>query len=85
LGENDESDAICRYVADRRGSRMRWAFGLEGTGIDGQSLSSSIMDFDRPDCLEDIANLGPTLDEGTRLLARVQQAAVAAQVTYIFT
>jgi hypothetical protein len=38
------------------------------------------MEFDRPDCLDDIADLGLTLAEGKQLLARVQQEVVAAQV-----
>jgi hypothetical protein len=37
---------------------MRWILGLAGTGIDVQSIRSNIMEFDRPDCLDDIANLG---------------------------
>jgi hypothetical protein len=37
---------------------MRWVLGLVGTGLDGQSISVNIMEFDRPDCLEDIASLG---------------------------
>ena len=41
---------------------MRWVSGLVGTGIDGPSISVNIMEFDRPDRLEDIANLGLTLD-----------------------
>jgi len=59
---------------------MRWALGLVGTGIDGPSISVNIMEFDRPDCLEDTTNLGLTLDEGKPLLAFVQQEVVAAQV-----
>lgn len=59
---------------------MRWVLGLVGTGIDGPSISVNIMEFDRPDCLDDIANLGLTLAEGKQLLARVQQEVVAAQV-----
>ena len=58
---------------------MRWVLGLVGAGIDGQSLSFNIMEFDRPDCLDDIANLGLTLPEGKLLLARIQQKVVAAQ------
>ena len=58
---------------------MRWVLGLVGTGADGQRLGVDIMDFSRPDCLEDIANLGLTLTEGKQLLARVQQEVVAAQ------
>ncbi|HUB47837.1 MAG TPA: hypothetical protein VMB73_22900, partial [Acetobacteraceae bacterium] len=40
----------------------------------------NITEFDRPDCLEDIASLGLTLAEGKQLLALVQQEVVAAQV-----
>jgi hypothetical protein len=67
------------HVADG-GSRMRWVLGLVGTGVDGQTVAVDIMEFNRPDCLEDIANLGLTLAEGKQLLARVQQEVVAAQV-----
>ena len=42
-------------------------------------LSVNIMEFDRPDCLDDIGNLGLTLPERKLLLARVQQEVVAAQ------
>src|SRR5271156_6049332 len=59
---------------------MRLILGLVGTGVDGQTLGADIMEFNRPDCLEDIANLGLTLAEGKQLLARVQQEVVAAQV-----
>src|SRR6202034_3391565 len=62
------------------GSRMRWVLGLVGTGIDGRTISVNIMEFDRPDCLDDIANLGLSLAEGKQLLALVQQEVVAAQV-----
>jgi hypothetical protein len=59
---------------------MRWVLGLVGTGIDGAPISVNIMEFDRPDCLADIASLGLTLAEGKQLLALVQQEVVAAQV-----
>jgi len=36
---------------------MRWVLGLVGTGVDGAPISVNIMEFDRPDCLEDIASL----------------------------
>jgi hypothetical protein len=58
---------------------MRWVLGLVGAGIDGQSLSFNIMEFDRPDCLDDIGNLGLTLPERKLLLARIQHEVVAAQ------
>jgi len=54
--------------------------GLVGTGIDGPSISVNVMEFDRPDCLEDIANLGLTLAEGKQLLARVQREVIAGQI-----
>ena len=59
---------------------MRWVLGLVGTGIDGPSINVNIMEFDRPDCLEDITSLGLTLAEGKQLAALVQQEIVAAQV-----
>ena len=59
---------------------MRWVLGLVGTRVDGQTVGVDIMEFNRPDCLEDIANLGLTLAEGKQLLARVQQEVVAAEV-----
>src|ERR1700733_15112777 len=59
---------------------MRWVLELVGTGADGQTRAVDIVEFNRPDCLEDIANLGLTLPEGKQLLARVQQEVVAAQV-----
>jgi hypothetical protein len=59
---------------------MRWVLGLVGTGIDGAPIRVNIMEFDRPDCLEDIASLGLTLADGKQLLALVQQEVVAAQV-----
>jgi hypothetical protein len=62
------------------GSRMRWVLGLVGTGVYGQTRAVDIMEFNRPDCLEDIAKLGLTLAEGKQVLARAQQEVVAAQV-----
>ena len=59
---------------------MRWVLGLVGTGIDGPSISVNIMEFDRPDCLEDITNLGLTLAERKQLVALAQEEIVAAQV-----
>ena len=58
---------------------MEWVLRLVGTGINGQSRSFDVIGFSRPDGLGDIANLGPTLADGKRLLAEVQQVVVAAQ------
>ena len=59
---------------------MRGVLRLVGAGVDGQKPAVDIKEFNRPDCLEDIANLGLTLAEGKQLLACVQQEVVAAQV-----
>ena len=81
-GDDDESDTI-RRARRRRGDRgCGGVLRLVGAGVDGQKLAVDIKDFNRPDCLEDIANLGLTLTEGKQLLARVQQEVVAAQVRH---
>jgi hypothetical protein len=59
-------DTICRQVPGG-GMRMRWVLRLVGTGIGGPSISVNFMEFDRPDCLEDITNLGLTPAEGKQL------------------
>src|SRR5215213_3768491 len=46
---------------------------------DGQARSVEVMEISRPGDLRDVANLGLTLSEAKQLLARVQQAMVAAQ------
>jgi len=48
-------------------------------GGEGEGPCTDIMEIRRPDDLVDIANLGLTLAEAKRLLARVQQEIVAAQ------
>jgi hypothetical protein len=52
---------------------------LVETGADGQPQSADIMEIRRPGDLSDVANLGLTLAEAKQLLARIQQAVVAAQ------
>src|ERR687894_840551 len=46
---------------------------------DGLTRSVELMEISRPGDLRDVANLGLTLSEAKQLLARVQQALVAAQ------
>jgi hypothetical protein len=58
---------------------MGWVLRLVGTSVDGQSRSSDMMEFSRPDGLGDIANPGLTLAEGKQRPAGVQQGVVAAQ------
>jgi hypothetical protein len=61
------------------GPRMEWTLRLVGVGIDGQSRSFDVMAISRPDCLDDIVNLGMTLSEAKQLLGQVQQLLVAEQ------
>src|SRR4051794_41799404 len=58
---------------------MGLALQLVETRADGRTRSVELMELSRPGDLSDIANLGLTLPEAKRLLARVQQAVVAAQ------
>src|SRR3954453_23551791 len=52
---------------------------LVETGADGRTRSVEVLEISRPNGLRDIASLGLTLPEAKQLLARVQQAVVAAQ------
>ena len=58
---------------------MRWVLQLVETGTDSRTRSVDVLEISRPNDLGDIANLGLTLAEAKQLLARVQQAVVAAQ------
>src|SRR5689334_19492499 len=58
---------------------MAWVLRLIETGADGQGRGIDVLEISRPDTLHDIADLGLTLPEAKQLLARVQQAVVAAQ------
>ena len=58
---------------------MAWVLRLVGTGSDGQARGLDVMEISRPDNLRDVADLGLTLYEAKQILARGQQAAVAAQ------
>jgi len=48
-------------------------------GVEGEGPCTDVRQVNRPDDLHDIADLGLTLAEAKRLLARVQQEIVAAQ------
>ena len=61
------------------GSWMGWVLRLVETGTDSRARSIDVLEISRPNDLGDIANLGLTLPEAKQLLARVQQAVVAAQ------
>ena len=58
---------------------MAWMLRLVKTGAEGEGPCTDIMEIHRPGDLRDIADLGLTLAEAKRLLARVQQEIVAAQ------
>src|SRR5690242_21951043 len=58
---------------------MGWVLQLVETGADGRTRSVEVLEISRPNDLGDIAKLGLTLAEAKQLLARVQQAVVAAQ------
>ena len=58
---------------------MGWMLRLVETGTDSRARSVDVLEISRPTDLGDIANLGLTLPEAKQLLARVQQAVVAAQ------
>jgi hypothetical protein len=58
---------------------MGWVLRLVETGTDSRARSVDVMEIRRPTDLGLIANLGLTLAEAKQLLARVQQAVVAAQ------
>src|SRR3954466_4864014 len=61
------------------GSWMGWVLQLVETGTATRAPSVAVMEITRPNDLGDMASLGLTLPEAKQLLARVQQAVVAAQ------
>ena len=58
---------------------MGWVLRLVENGADGQARGLDVMEIGRPDNLRDVADLGLTLCEAKQILARVQQAVLAAQ------
>jgi hypothetical protein len=58
---------------------MGWVLRLAEIGPDAAAESIDLIEIHRSSGLADIANLGLTLSEAKELLARVQQAMVAAQ------
>ena len=60
---------------------MGWVLRLAETGPEAAADSIDLIEIHRSCGLADIANLGLTLSEAKELLARVQQAIVAAQAT----
>ena len=58
---------------------MGWTLRLVETGTVSRARSVDVLEISRPNDVGEIANLGLTLAEAKRLLARVQHAVVAAQ------
>ena len=58
---------------------MGWVLRLAETGSEASAESIDLIEIHRSSGLADIANLGLTMSEAKELLARVQQAIVAAQ------
>ena len=58
---------------------MRWVLRLIETGMPSGVAGVDVMEISRPDGASSIADLGLTLSEAKQLLARVQQAIVAAR------
>ncbi|MGI4943452.1 MAG: ISKra4 family transposase [Janthinobacterium lividum] len=61
------------------GGCVAWMLRLVKIGAEGEGPCTDILEIDRPNNLRNIADLGLTLAEAKRLLARVQQEIVAAQ------
>ena len=62
-----------------RDGRVVWIVRLVQVGADGEAPFVDVMTINRPDDLDDIANLGLTVADGKRVLAGLQQEIVAAQ------
>jgi hypothetical protein len=58
---------------------VAWVVRLVQIGADGNEPFADVMTINRPDDLDDIANLGLTVADGKRVLAGLQQEIVAAQ------
>jgi hypothetical protein len=57
---------------------VAWIVRLVQIGADGNEPFADVMTINRPDDLDDIANLGLTVADGKRVLAGLQQEIVAA-------
>jgi hypothetical protein len=67
---------VCSATED---GPVAWIVRLVQIGADGEERCADVMKVDRPDDLADIADLGLTLAEATRVVAGLQQEIVAAQ------
>jgi hypothetical protein len=74
-----EPERYFRVCCLTRGGRVAWIVRLVQIGADGEEPFADVMTINRPDDLDDIANLGLTVADGKRVLAGLQQEIVAAQ------
>jgi hypothetical protein len=58
---------------------VAWIVRLVQIGADGDEPFADVMTINRPDGLDDIANLGLSVADGKRVLAGLQQEIVTAQ------
>jgi hypothetical protein len=59
-----------------KSERVAWIVRLAQIGADGDEPFADVMTINRPDDLDDIANLGLTVADGKRVLASLQQKIV---------
>jgi hypothetical protein len=73
------SERYFRVCYLTRGGRVAWIVRLVQIGGDGDEPFADVMTINRPDGLDDIANLGLSVADGKQVLAGLQQEIVAAQ------
>jgi hypothetical protein len=71
--------AVFSRLLSDQGWRVAWIVRLVQIGADGDEPFADVMTINRPDGLDDIANLGLTVADGKQVLAGLQQEIVAAQ------
>jgi hypothetical protein len=56
---------------------VAWIVRLVQIGADGNEPFADVMTINRPDCLDDIADLGLTVADGKRVLAGLHRRSLA--------
>jgi hypothetical protein len=74
-----QEDILAPFIG-REAARVVWILRLVKIGTEAEGQAVDVMEINRPYDLGNIADLGLTLAETKRLLARLQQEIVAAQV-----
>jgi hypothetical protein len=68
-----------RFWCLTRGGCVAWIVRLVKIGADCEERFADVMTINRPDDLDDIANLGLTVADGKRVLAGLQREIIVAQ------